>query len=464
VSNKTFVVEVSRGAYEKGKTHSTFLVLLPITFQRLPDYTEVGLCLGAVAKIVGGTPGQTRRSTHRQMNLLSSTGLENPHHPRPAPVPASAEALGDKLRVLQVGKFYPPHIGGMETHLEALCGGLRNHTDLRVIVSSDDRNSVEEVLNSVPVSRLATVLKVRSTAISLAMAARIRNSAADLVHIHLPNPTAVLAYLASGYRGPLVVTYHSDIVRQKVLARMFEPLLNAALRRSSAIITTSTNYLATSPVLQTFRDRCHVIPFGMDTARFEQCDPDAVRQVRARFGERLVISVGRLVYYKGLEHLIRAMTQVSGQLVILGDGPLRGKLERLAAELGVADKVFFAGAMDDAAVLSYYHAAALFVLASVARSEAFGIVQIEAMAAGLPVVNTSLDSGVPLVSLHEQTGLTVPPADPKALAAAINRLLDDPALRHRFGHAGKLRARQEFDLDVMVHRTLQLYQSAITKR
>jgi glycosyltransferase involved in cell wall biosynthesis len=398
------------------------------------------------------------------MNLLSSMGSENPQHPRPAPVPAGAEALRDKLRVLQVGKFYPPHIGGMETHLEALCGGLRKHADVRVIVSSDDRNSVEEVLNSVPVSRLATVLKVRSTAISLAMASRIRNSAADLVHIHLPNPTAVLAYLASGYRGPLVVTYHSDIVRQKVLARMFEPLLYAALRRSSAIITTSTNYLATSPVLQTFRDRCHVIPFGMDTARFEQCDADAVRHVHARFGERLVISVGRLVYYKGLEHLIRAMTQVRGKLVIIGDGPLREKLERLAAELGVAEKVFFAGGIDDAAMLPYYHAAALFVLASVARSEAFGIVQIEAMAAGLPVVNTSLDSGVPLVSLHEQTGLTVPPADPQALAGAINRLLDDPALRQRFGQAGMLRARQEFGLDAMVNRTLGLYQSAITKR
>jgi glycosyltransferase involved in cell wall biosynthesis len=375
------------------------------------------------------------------MNLLSSMGSEIPQHHRPAPVPAGAEALRDKLRVLQVGKFYPPHIGGMETHLEALCGGLRKHADVRVIVSSDDRNSVEEVLNSVPVSRLATVLKVRSTAISLAMASRIRNSAADLVHIHLPNPTAVLAYLASGYRGPLVVTYHSDIVRQKVLARMFEPLLYAALRRSSAIITTSTNYLATSPVLQTFRDRCHVIPFGMDTARFEQCDADAVRHVHARFGERLVISVGRLVYYKGLEHLIRAMTQVRGKLVIIGDGPLREKLERLAAELGVAEKVFFAGGIDDAAM-----------------------VQIEAMAAGLPVVNTSLDSGVPLVSLHEQTGLTVPPADPQALAGAINRLLDDPALRQRFGQAGMLRARQEFGLDAMVNRTLGLYQSAITKR
>jgi glycosyltransferase involved in cell wall biosynthesis len=212
-------------------------------------------------------------------------------------------------------------------------------------------------------------------------------------------------------------------------------------------------------VLQAFRDRCHVIPYGIDTAQFEHCDPDAVRRIRARFGERLVISVGRLVYYKGLEYLIRAMADVRGKLVIVGSGPLRGKLERLAAQLGVADRVNFAGVVNNASLTAYFHAAALFVLASVARSEAFGIVQIEAMAAGLPVVNTSLDTGVPLVSVHEETGLTVPIADPRALAAAINRLLDDPNLRQTLGQAGAQRARQEFNHKKMVERTLNLYRN-----
>ena len=352
----------------------------------------------------------------------------------------------------------------METHLQALCGGMRNHADVRVIVSSDNRRSVDEVIDSVPVTRLATMLKAFSTAISPGMAGRIRNSAADLVHIHLPNPSAVQAYLMSGYRGRLVVSYHSDIVKQKMLGRMFEPLLYATLRRSAAIIATSQNYLATSPVLQDFRDRCHVIPYGIDTAQFEHFDAEAVRRIRARFGERLVISVGRLVYYKGLEYLIRAMSEVRGTLVIIGDGPLRGKLERLASQLGIADKVIFEGVIDNAAVRSYYHAAAVFVLASVARSEAFGIVQIEAMAAGLPVINTSLDSGVPLVSVHEQTGLTVPPEDPQALASAINRLLDDSNLRQKFGEAGVLRARREFGLDTMLQRTLDLYQKVTATR
>src|SRR5580704_6437531 len=365
-----------------------------------------------------------------------------------------------KLRVLQVGKFYPPHMGGIETHLQALCGALRNHAEVRVIVSSEGRETIEETIDSVPVARLATWLAAFSTSISPAMVSRIRRSEADLVHIHLPNPAAVMAYLASGHRGRLVVTYHSDTVKQKILGRMFEPLLHAALRRSAAIIATSPNYVATSPVLQAFRDRCHVIPYGIDTAQFEQCAPEAVRSVRERYGKRLIVSVGRLVYYRGFDVLIRAMASVRAKLVIVGDGPLRSELQSLAARLGVTDKVVFAGEINNAGVMPYYHAADLFALASVARSEAFGIVQIEAMAAGLPVVNTGLDSGVPFVSLDGQTGLTVPPGDPEALAAAMNRLLDDDALRQSLGQAGVRRARQEFSLDTMLRRTLELYQSA----
>jgi rhamnosyl/mannosyltransferase len=173
----------------------------------------------------------------------------------------------------------------------------------------------------------------------------------------------------------------------------------------------------------------------------------------------LILSVGRLVYYKGFEYLIRAMQQVRGRLIIIGDGPLNQKLSQLVAELGLGDKVVLAGEIQNADVTPYYHAADLFALASVARSEAFGIVQIEAMAAGIPVVNTALDSGVPFVSLHNQTGLTVPPENPDALAAAINRLLDDQSLRQSLGRAASLRARQEFSLETMTSRVLALYET-----
>jgi glycosyltransferase involved in cell wall biosynthesis len=367
-----------------------------------------------------------------------------------------------RLRVLQVGKFYPPHMGGIETHLQALCGALKASCDLQVIVSSDDRRSVQEVVDDVPVLRVGTFLTAFSTPICPAMAARIRSTNADLVHIHLPNPTAVLAYLNSGHRGRLVITYHSDTVRQKILGSLFEPFLQAALRRSSAIIATSPSYLETSPALQAHRDRCHLIPYGIDIAQFQQCDQAAIGAVRRQYGDRLIIGVGRLVYYKGFEQLIRAMVGVRGKLLLIGDGPLRGELQQLTNELGISDKVVFAGEIQNAQVIPYYHAADVFALPSVARSEAFGIVQIEAMAAGLPVVNTALDSGVPFVSLHDQTGLTVPPRDPVALATALNRLLDDPGLRKTLGAAGVQRAWREFSLGSMAVRTQELYRSVFS--
>ncbi len=359
--------------------------------------------------------------------------------------------------MLHVGKFYPPHMGGIETHLRDLCRELCKSVNLRVVVASDNHSSTQESLDGVSVARVPTWLTLVSTPLCPAMVSAIREYRGDILHLHLPNPMAVLAYLASGYRGRVVVTYHSDMVRQKVLGPLFEPLLHRALGRSEAIIVTSPNYLRSSAVLDRHRDRCHVIPLGIPIENFNRCDPRASAEIRRTYGDRLIVSVGRLVYYKGFEHLIRAMPGIQGTLLVVGQGPLRDKLMALASECGVADRVHFLGNVDHATLVACYHAASIFVLASVARSEAFGITQIEAMAAGLPVVNTSLDSGVPFVSLHEQTGLTVPPADSKALAAAINRLFNDDGLRASLGAAARERARSEFSLDSMASRTSELY-------
>jgi rhamnosyl/mannosyltransferase len=240
---------------------------------------------------------------------------------------------------------------------------------------------------------------------------------------------------------------------------LFEPLLHAALRRADAIVVTSPNYLRTSAVLAAHQERCHVIPYGIDISDFSDCDAADVRRVREQYGDRLIIAVGRLVYYKGFEYVIRAMKGVNGRLLILGDGPLRPQLEQLVSELGVQDKVVLVGEVQNRLTVPYYHAAQVYALPSIARSEAFGIVQIEAMASGLPVVNTSLDSGVPFVSLHNETGLTVPPRNSEALASALNTLLDNSELRSRLGAAGIRRAQEEFSVEKMVGRMLHLYET-----
>ncbi len=367
-----------------------------------------------------------------------------------------------RLKVLHIGKFYPPHKGGIETHLQALCGELTKSLDLRVLVSSDDHRSKEELVDDVAVSRVSTRLTVASAPICPGMISKIRRSGADLVHLHWPNPTAVLAYLASGHRGRLIVTYHSDTVRQAFLSALFQPYLHSALRRSSAIIITSPDYARTSAILSRYHDRCHLIPLGIELKDFDQVDTVRVSAIRRHYGNPLILSVGRLVYYKGFEYLIRAMSQVSGKLLIIGDGPLRGPLQQLITELGLTEKVFLAGEIPGK-LAPYYQAADVFALPSVARSEAFGIVQLEAMAAGIPVVNTRIDSGVPFVSLHDQTGLTVPPSDADALAAALNRLLSDPQLRRRLGDAARLRAQTEFSLETMANRTIALYSTVMNR-
>jgi glycosyltransferase involved in cell wall biosynthesis len=362
----------------------------------------------------------------------------------------------NKLRVLQVGKYYPPHPGGMESHLESLCGELKRSIDLEIVVAaSDGFETNEELLQGMKLTRAGKLFNLRSAPFCPGMVRKIRASKADLVHIHLPNPGAILAYLASGHRGRLVFTYHSDIVRQKVLSKFFDPILHHALKRADAIIASSSNYIESSYMLPQYRGKCRVIPYGIPIEHFQQCDTDEVVRLRHLHGPRIVLGVGRMVYYKGFEHLIEAMQFVDGRLVIVGRGPMYDWLVQKAESCGVSERVTLLTDVDD--VRPFYHAADVFALSSVARSEAFGIVQLEAMACGKPVINTDLDSGVTSVSPDGVTGITVPPANPEALGQALSALLDDSLLRAVYGRAGQLRVEQHFSVQQMAGETLKLY-------
>ena len=368
-----------------------------------------------------------------------------------------------KPRVLHVGKFYPPdYRGGIETYTQDLCCALREQVDFRVVVSSDRGAGAEETVDGIPVLRLPTVAKPASAPISPQLRRILRAPQADLLHFHLPHPAAVLAWLAAGEearRLPVIATYHSDIVRQKFLGALFEPFHQKFLRRCAAIIVSSRDYLQSSPPLQPHRERCHVVPFGIDARGWEPRDSAAVDAIRRKYGPHMVLAIGRLIYYKGFEFLIRGFRDVPGKLVIIGEGPLRAQLQRLVQRLGLSHRVYLVGRVER--VADYLHACDLFVLPSIARSEAFGIVQLEAMACGKPVVNTRLQSGVPFVSREGESGFTVPPANPAALARAINRLLGDEALRKRFGEAGQERVRREFSLEHMAQATFAVYQRVL---
>jgi rhamnosyl/mannosyltransferase len=349
----------------------------------------------------------------------------------------------------------------MESHLQTLCEELRKSVEVEVLVASDRWRSERSTQAGVELGRLATPLMLHGTPIVPLMARAMRRARPDVVHLHFPNPMAATACLMSRLDVPIVVTWHSDVVRQRRAAAAFAPLLSRLLRRCAAIVVGSTAYIETSAVLSARRELCHVIPFGIRADAFERPDPARVTELHRRHGERIVLGVGRLIYYKGFENLVRAMRDVRATALIAGEGPLGGALAAEAARLGVADRVVLLGRVNDADLKACYHACDVFALPSVERSEAFGIVQLEAMACERPVVNTWLDSAVPHVSLDGVTGLTVPPGDPAALAAALNALLDDPARRAAMGAAARQRVREEFSAGLMARRTLEVYREVV---
>jgi glycosyltransferase involved in cell wall biosynthesis len=351
--------------------------------------------------------------------------------------------------ILHVGKFYPPHPGGMETHLKSLVAYQSRQARVEVLVSNNTRHPLTQQLDGGRITRLATYGHIASMPITPALLTRLRHRNDDIVHLHMPNPAAAAAYLASGHPGKLILTHHGDTIGRSLLRRLSDPFVKRTMERAAAIIVGSQRYLDSSLELKDFRDRCRVIPLGIDPPQNCLVDPAQVERIQSRYGRRIVLAVGRLVAYKGFEVLIRALSATDATLLLIGKGPLLSRLQAVAQEVGVAERVHFLGYVDN--LQPYFHAATIFVLPSISRAESFGLVQLEAMAAGLPVVNTDLPSAVPEISLHGITGLTVPPGDPLAMAQAVRLLLQDDALRTRFSQAAILRATDYSSAKMCLH-------------
>ncbi|WP_224243337.1 glycosyltransferase [Hyalangium gracile] len=287
----------------------------------------------------------------------------------------------------------------------------------------------------------------------------------DVVHLHTPNPTLVLALDAAPWLPPVVVTHHSDIVRQRIAGTLFRPFEWVLYARARRLIATSSAYVSGSPLLRHFRDKVRELPLGIDLAPYLEPSPAALEaeaRWRAAQGSPLWLMVGRLVYYKGLFTALEALTRVPGQLLVVGVGPLEQEGKARARALGVEGRVTWAGYLPPDELVGAYRASTALWFPSNARSEAYGLSQIEAMASALPVINTAIPhSGVPWVSLHGQTGLTVPMGDAEALARAARRLLEEPGLAQKLGQGARARAVEQFRHDVMAERSLALYAEAL---
>lgn len=367
--------------------------------------------------------------------------------------------------ILHVGKFYPPAPGGMEKVVQLLCESERAQgLDSRVLVANTTRDTVRESLHGVPVTRVAAFGAIGSVGICPAFPHALATAARDLTVVHEPNPVALVSDWLTRQRGPLVVWFHSEVLRPQWKYRLvYQPFLRRVLRRAARIVVSSPNLAAHAMELQPFRRKCVVVPFGIDRDRLEPSPAIVERAaaLRSAVTTPRVLFVGRLVPYKGVDVLVRAMASVNATAWIIGDGPLRKGLEADASALHVSDRVRFLGPLPDSEVVAHLHACDVFVLPSVTHAETFGMVQLEAMACGKPVVSTNLRSGVPWVNRHEETGLVVEPGDVAGLTAALTRLLGDPALCERMGAAGQARVRDTFTLEAMASSTSALYRDVL---
>lgn len=356
------------------------------------------------------------------------------------------------LRVLEVNKAYYPHIGGIESlvrqYTEEL-GALKN-VQLRTLVCRDDRgNTYSEKVGGRNIVRAGSLGTYFSCPLSLSFVRLFRRMAknADVVHINVPFPLADAALLLSGYKGKVVVSWHSDVVKQKKLMKFYKPFMDSLLKRADVILTATQGHIDGSDYLPQYRSKCRVLPYGITPEDYLSVERKPV--LTEKLNDKNAVKVfftGRLVYYKGADILLKAFAKAENcELFIAGTGELEKSLKHYAAVNGLDKKVHFLGFLPDEELKQAYADCDIFVLPSVVKSEAFGIVQLEAMVYGKPVINTDLPSGVPYVSVHGETGLTVPPSDPDSLAAAINCLASDRELRETFGRNAAERVAEQFN-------------------
>ena len=366
-------------------------------------------------------------------------------------------------RVLHVGKFYPPVSGGMERVLETLCRTTRGIVENHVLVMNDTRRTIEQEVDGVRIVRVGTVGAAGSVHVAPAFASWLRREPADLMILHEPNPWALLSYVIARPPAPLFIWYHSDVVRPRLqYAAFYAPMARPVYGRARRIIVSSPPLAEHSRVLQPYRDRVRVVPFGIEPAawRPDARDEQAVSAERREFGSPFVLFAGRHVAYKGIDVLVRALAGTGVRAVIAGDGPKRAEWEALARRVTPGGQIRFVGEVPDTRLKYLMHAAAMLALPSITRAEAFGYVQLEAMAAGVPVISTDVPTGVSWVNQDGRTGRIVRAGDQDGLRAAIVELAGDAVLRERMGAAARRRIEEAFTLEQLRERMRQLFEEA----
>jgi len=367
--------------------------------------------------------------------------------------------------IVHFGKYYFPDAGGIESVTVSLAKGaaMAGHSVSVVCFEKIPANN-NELIDGVQVFRapIAKMLASQPLGYRYFMQCLTAGKNADLVHLHVPNMLGALCALFISAKTLLLVHWHSDVINKGLLGKLLRPLESALLRRADSIVCTSQVYADASETLAPFRNKITVVPIGVPDAKHDGDSTQLPPLLKAQIGGRkVVLAVGRLVPYKGFNVLIKAAQQLTDDsvVVIVGSGPLQQELQQAVEQGGVKDRVVLAGRLSDAALHALFEQATLYCLPSTYRAEAFGVVIIEAMAYGLPIVASDIPgSGVPWVNQHGVSGLNVPVGDPQSLVEACNQILTSDHLRGRLGRGARQRFLAEFTEDISVKRMLASYE------
>ncbi|MDM5180375.1 glycosyltransferase family 4 protein [Massilia sp. DJPM01] len=370
------------------------------------------------------------------------------------------------MRVLHFYKtYFPESVGGVEQVIRQMCvgtGRLGVRNEVLTLTRQKEKRDVD--FEGHKVRLLPLDFEISSTGFSLAAFGELARMAeeADVVHYHFPWPFMDLAHFISRIKKPSLVTYHSDIVRQKQLLRLYQPLKHRFLQSVDTIVATSPNYMASSAVLDRYRDKTRVITYGLDKTIYPEPDQARMDKWRAQIGERFFLFVGVLRYYKGLHILLDAVANTDYPVVIVGAGPIETELKAHAERLGLTH-VLFVGALDEADKVALLTLCYALVFPSHLRSEAFGISLLEGAMYGKPMISSEIGTGTTYINIDAETGLVVPPSDPQAFGEAMRTLWDNPELAQAMGKRAEARYWELFTAEQMAKSYTALYHELVAR-
>jgi len=363
------------------------------------------------------------------------------------------------MKILIVNKLYHPWVGGVETIVKQLADGFASHQNqIEVLVCTAKGKGGVELEGGIKIVRASSwgIFKSMPMSFSFFRLFKKMSAETDWIGLHHPFPLSFLAYFIFRPKAKLIIHYHSDIVRQKFFGFLLKPIIFWVLKRAQHIVVSNPNMINSSPILSKFSSQCRVVPFGVDIDRVDaMINADQVEKIKSQYGE-FILFVGRLNYYKGVSVLLDALKDCKKNLVIIGSGAEEINLKNQVKELGIGERVFFIKNINDKELMNFYKAARVFVLPSLFKSETFGIVLLEAMACGTPVISTELGTGTSFINSNNATGQVVPAGNSTELTQALNNILNNSDKHDQYARAARQRVQDFFTLDNMIRQNLKL--------